>query len=77
MDKHNLIGIGLIVAIFIGFSIWQRPSEEQIKQQQRYRDSVAMVHQRAAQAEREQQMMRDSIAKAESALATAEKKKKT
>lgn len=45
MDKNSFIGFGLIVAILVGFSIWQQPSKEQLAQQQAYRDSVALVRQ--------------------------------
>ena len=47
MDKNNIIGILLIFALFI---VWQQimtPSPEEIEKQQRIRDSLAMVEQRA------------------------------
>ena len=34
MDKNTIIGILLIGAVIIGFSIYNQPSEEQIKAQQ-------------------------------------------
>ncbi|MCR5455327.1 MAG: membrane protein insertase YidC [Bacteroidales bacterium] len=64
MDKNTFIGIALCIAIFIGFSIWNRPSEEQLAAQQRYRDSIAQVQQRKAEAEYQQSRLRDSIDKA-------------
>ena len=42
MDKNTVIGLLLITAIIIGFTIYNRPSQEQIEQQQRMRDSIAM-----------------------------------
>jgi YidC/Oxa1 family membrane protein insertase len=64
MDKNTWIGLTLCIAIFIGFSIWNRPSEEQIAAQKRYRDSIAQVQQRNAEAELLQSRMRDSLEKA-------------
>ncbi len=68
MDKNTLIGITLCIAIFIGFSIWNRPSEEQLAMQQRYRDSIAQVQQRQAEAEYQQSRLRDSLDKAAAML---------
>ena len=47
MDKNTLIGFGLIAAIIIGFSVLNRPSEEEKARQQRYQDSIAIVQQQA------------------------------
>ena len=41
MDKNTVIGLLLITAIIIGFTIYNRPSQEQIAEQQRLRDSLA------------------------------------
>ena len=43
MDKNTVIGLVLIFAIIVGFSWLNRPSEEQIAAQQRYRDSIQKV----------------------------------
>ncbi len=43
MDKNTVIGLLLITAIIIGFTIYNRPSQEQIAEQQRLRDSLAQV----------------------------------
>ncbi|MEN6588847.1 MAG: YidC/Oxa1 family insertase periplasmic-domain containing protein, partial [Proteiniphilum sp.] len=43
MDKNTIIGLLLITAIIIGFSIYNRPSREQIESQQRMRDSIAQM----------------------------------
>lgn len=40
MDKNTIIGLLLITAIIIGFSIYNRPSQEQLAAQQRTRDSI-------------------------------------
>ncbi len=51
MDKNTIWGIVLIALIFIGFSFFNRPSEEQLAAQQRYRDSIAYVEQMKIEAE--------------------------
>ena len=43
MDRNTVIGLLLITAIIIGFTIYNRPSQEQIAEQQRLRDSIALV----------------------------------
>ncbi len=55
MDKNQVIGIILIVALLIGYGIYNQPSEEELARQEQFRDSV-----RRADAE---QLIRDSIAK--------------
>lgn len=44
MDKNTIIGLVLIFAIFIGFSILNQPSKEEIERRQRIRDSIAQVN---------------------------------
>ena len=63
MDKNTIIGIILCIAIFIGFSIYNRPSQEEIQHQKRLRDSAAAVMKQKYEAELEQQKLRDSLAK--------------
>lgn len=53
MDKNTVIGLILIVAIFVGFNIWMRPSKEELAAQQRSRDSIA-----ALQAQRAEESLR-------------------
>lgn len=43
MDKNTIIGLVLIVLIIVGFSIMNRPTEEQLERQRRYNDSIAWV----------------------------------
>ncbi len=43
MDKNTILGFVLIAAILIGFSILNKPSEEEIARQQTYNDSIARV----------------------------------
>lgn len=54
MDKNTIIGIILIILILIGFNWLNRPSKEQLAEQQHRRDSLAMVEQQVAQARMEQ-----------------------
>lgn len=46
MDKNTITGLVLIAAIVIGFTLFTRPSEEEIARQKRYQDSIALVQQR-------------------------------
>ena len=43
MDKNTIIGLLLITAIIIGFSLYNRPNSEQIEAEQRRLDSIAQV----------------------------------
>lgn len=51
MDKNTFWGFFLIAAIIIAFSLFNRPSKEQLAAQQHYRDSVAYVRQMEIEAE--------------------------
>ncbi len=61
MNRNNIIGVLLIGAIFIAWSIWQTPSKEELKEQQRIKDSIAAVN-------LEYSLRQDSILKAREAL---------
>ena len=50
MDKKTIIGFVLIAFVFIAFSWWNRPSAEQIRQQQ-IQDSIAQVNKEKAEKE--------------------------
>jgi len=43
MDRNTIIGVALIFSILIGFSYYNRPSEEQIAAAKRAQDSIEMV----------------------------------
>jgi YidC/Oxa1 family membrane protein insertase len=49
MDKNTVIGLLLIGAVMVIFSIYNRPSQEQIEEQRRLRDSIAMAESLAQQ----------------------------
>ncbi|WP_436414936.1 membrane protein insertase YidC [Petrimonas sp.] len=54
MDKNTIIGFLLIGAIIIAFTFLNRPSPEQLAEQQRLRDSIQLVEQQRAALEAEQ-----------------------
>ena len=43
MDKNTLVGFVLIGLVLIGFSIYNRPSQEEMERAQRYQDSIQAV----------------------------------
>jgi len=54
MDKNTLVGFALIGVVLIGFSIYNRPSQEEMERAQRYQDSIqAIALQEAAKLEAE------------------------
>ncbi len=66
MDKNTITGFILIAIILVGFSYFNRPSQEQIERQKRYNDSIALVEQQrqatlAATQNAGQQLMQDSL----------------
>ncbi len=72
MDKNTVIGFVLIAAVLIGFSWWNKPSEEQIKAQQEQQAKVKAEREQAqkkeaAQKQQQQQLM-DSIRQDSTAL---------
>ncbi len=64
MDKNQIIGILLIVGIFVGFSLYNQPSAEEIAaaKQKRHRDSIAMAEQLLAE---QQKQAADSVTNVE------------
>lgn len=67
MDKNTLIGLLLIGAIVIGFSILNGPSEEEIAAQKRLRDSTEQVENKRQQQieERQKEENKTSLSEAE------------
>lgn len=78
MDKNTITGIVLIALLFIGFTWWSQPSEEEIKaqqeqlaQQEAAKDKAAKAEKDAVKAQREralQQTLEDSTALFRNAL---------
>ena len=52
MDKNTWIGFLLIAAIIVGFTMFNRPSKEELAERQRQQDSIALVQQALAEAQR-------------------------
>ena len=55
MDKNTITGLVLIGLLFVGFSIINRPSEEQLAAQRQYQDSITAVQQQAAELKAKQE----------------------
>ena len=73
MDKNTILGFVLIAAILIGFSIMNRPSEDELARQKAYNDSIALVRQSMQEAELKARQLQatviaDSAAVTDSAL---------
>ena len=62
MDKNTWLGFLLIAAIIIGFSMLNRPSQEELAEQQRIQDSIAIAQPQEAD---EQRVSQESTAKLE------------
>jgi len=45
MDKNTIYGFILIALILVGFSVLNRPNEQELAKQKRYNDSIALVEQ--------------------------------
>ncbi|MDR2847795.1 MAG: membrane protein insertase YidC [Bacteroidales bacterium] len=45
MDRNTIIGLLLIIGILVGYSIWSRPSQEEMERMKHKRDSIALVNQ--------------------------------
>lgn len=54
MDKNTLVGFTLIGAVLIGFSIYNRPSQEEMERAKHYQDSIQAIAQ--IEAERQAQV---------------------
>lgn len=63
MDKNTTIGLFLIAAIIIAFSIYNRPSQEQLAEQRRIQDSIQLVESQRAEIEANRQLSEDTVDK--------------
>lgn len=50
MDKNTIIGLGLIIALLLGWQYFATPSKEELAKQKKVRDSLAMVNKKALDA---------------------------
>lgn len=62
MDKNTILGFVLIAAILIGFSVLNRPSEEEIARQKAYNDSITRVQLAQQEVEKQAQVQQDITA---------------
>ncbi|MDD2511918.1 MAG: membrane protein insertase YidC [Proteiniphilum sp.] len=62
MDKNTIIGLLLITAIIIGFSIYNRPTKEQLAVQQRMRDSLQLVEKQRTETDRPRNAAESGVA---------------
>ncbi len=63
MDKNTILGFVLIAAVFIGFSWYNKPSEEELALQ-RKQDSITNIAKQKAQAEQKTKQIADSAKQA-------------
>lgn len=66
MDKNTVIGFLLIAGIMVGFTLLNRPSEEEIARQKKYNDSIALVRQQEMALQQAQDSVGKTIAFADS-----------
>ncbi len=62
MDKNTILGFVLIAAILIGFSVLNRPNEEEIARQKAYNDSITRVQLAQQEVEKQAQVQQDITA---------------
>ena len=55
MDKNTITGLVIIFLILIGFSYFNRPNKEQVREMRRQQDSIARVEQRKMELAAQQQ----------------------
>ena len=60
-DKNTVIGITLIILVFLGFSYYNTPSQEQLEARRHYIDSVNAVNQKSELAKQQEKLAADSL----------------
>ncbi len=63
MSKNNIIGLVIIFALVIGYSIWMSPSKEEIQKSKQRADSIALVQKNDSVVQAQLQAAKDSISK--------------
>lgn len=63
MSRNNIIGLVVIFALVIGYSIWMSPSKEDIRKARQKADSIALVQRTDSIAQAKLQAMSDSLNK--------------
>ena len=70
MDKNTITGLLLITAIIIVFTIYNRPSQEQIAEQQRLRDSIELIESQRLESSTKLDLQHDSAIQNENSVIT-------
>jgi YidC/Oxa1 family membrane protein insertase len=68
MDKKSLIGLLLMGVLLVGYSIFTKPSEEEIAKNQRIRDSISVVEAQKRLEADKNRISKDTISQAAAAL---------
>lgn len=68
MDKNTITGLLLITAIIIVFTIYNRPSQEQIAEQQRLRDSIELIESQRLESSTKLDLQHDSAIQNENSV---------
>jgi YidC/Oxa1 family membrane protein insertase len=66
MDKRSIIGLVLIFALMMGYSLWNKPSEKEIQAQRHKQDSITAIQSKLAvvpKTEQNQTVVSDSVKK--------------
>ena len=66
MDKRSIIGLVLIFALMMGYSLWNKPSEKEIQAQRHKQDSITAIQNKLAvvpKIEQNQTIVSDSVKK--------------
>ena len=64
MDRNTILGVVLIFSILIGFSYFNRPSEEQVAAAKKTRDSIELVRVEQEKADLVAQQLEEAKSKA-------------
>ena len=66
MDKRSIIGLVLIFALMMGYSLWNKPSEKQLQAERRKQDSITAIQTKLAaipKADQKAAVVADSVKK--------------
>ena len=67
MDKNTWIGFALIAAIIVGFSFFNRPSQEELAERKRVQDSIALVQAAEWEAKQKSEQIAEQLQAAQNA----------
>ncbi len=72
MDKNTWIGFLLIAAVIVGFSMFNRPSKEELAERKRVQDSIAVVKAAEWEAQQMAEQLNAQLQQAQATATTAE-----